>query len=1729
MLYRELVVFAAAWCVCVCRPSLTPGPASAPSAHFVPPTPSSSSSPAHRSRPSPPRQAQSKHRAGTSGSTLADIKGTTSFSTSWRPSANPSPHNPATHSLPTHRGAHQNIHSHSQTIQDVLKEIPASQRSPNSATQEVHQTVPTPQRRPTYSQINRNAFFFKPNSGKAASFTPTNEKRGVGEVVAIVRDMRSTPGPGEHHMEIVTGNGIRVMQQVVPGVSSGSVTRGAYQFTHPDGTVHEVTYVADENGFRPSSPMLPVSPTNPHLIPNLTPTQHTHTNPISTHPRTHPKLTHARTQPKLTHTRTHSTPTHPRTHPKLTHARTQPELTHARTHSTPTHPRTHPKLTHAGTESSNPSIYTLSLPHALTHSTTPHARTNANTPHARTRSHTIHSRTNTNTPHARTRSHTTHARTNTPHAPTSSNTPRAFTHSVLPQTPEQGGSKTRKRMVQEEVREKEREEEEERRQRERTVEARRPMERMEERRRQRETVVEEVKARENSMEEIQRARESIGEWRSVRENIGEEGNPRWNGMNAREENEKKEKEEVVEVRARENVREEGRAREWIVEGLRKQEEEEEEGLWRARKAHIRDGGKKRNPEEAQEQERTKNLWEEEEFKRMRADVEKARRLMREEKEDVEEEMVLGREGRMRELEIKKVRMNEEEKTRKDREREERRKRLKEARKERSRTIRRNEEERRAKEREQREKRLIEQRKEEERRIKEREEREKRLREERERIIRTNRREEEVRRQSKRREEEEIISKERHSRTMYQENQDGKTVKGRKGNGIKVINQGRNVREQEREGRLTTDSHDEDDRTKTEMDENEEHETYSPHYLMADHNPSLSLHNTEGNTELRRGFPRHSAEKNPSSAEDHPHLSVRLPHESKERLQINEGNPKFSDGNPKFSEWVTKFGEDNIDINHGGFQINEGPQFSEESSQSNEDSFQFNSEVNSKVNRMFSEGNFQVRDGSLTDEESRPQFSAGGIHSSEKSPQFIEKHSQSSQESPHQNDKENFRYIVDSPLYKENNYSMYDDEDELSPRLEEMSPFSEVPEGNIEVSRSEGLPSMMKILNSDEPQVFEVSSKEGSSRVQAFRSEVPRVIEVSRLEEPRELVSWIEIPTGVKVLKSEEPEVVEMSRSEGPRVEVSTSDEPGVGMMARTVVTPGVELSRSEGPGFQYSRVEYFSQPPDILATPRQDQQETIFYPVISKEQPHKLNYQGNEDPIEVPSPIIQAKEAVSVHSDVPVYIPVHLRDENGSISIVREIKENIENILSKSFQDSQVPEAQFPEVDGLEYDGLYTADDSSEEGSHQDEGLGIDRDSHNNNSHDFQEGVGETVTEGDILEVQQEDEKELVSSQFQDKEQNNSREFLERELSDSKLIQVKEEHQSRQTQNKEEYNSRQNQEMEDHNARDDLNQEGRLEEVEEQDLDQVEGRESPDVDETVILKEGRNNDQILDEGHVQRREISEYNKDQIDSSSESIKDPKESVSSQVNQKPTDTYIPVPNNHKHTQRETRGNRRLLTSPRPRTQGRSSQQAVREGHKNISSDTSGRGPVTFHGEAQRIQRGPNPGETEEKSPSRDQITTTAIRQQDNTSVQRGSQVLTETQYGLKYTQDSTKHNNSTGGLRSKGENTSKEVHKRDVGSRGVHERGIRTKGHMRTQQETSARKWMGNREMMRERRPNASKASLRRVVSERVVGERAVVGERRSSSSSSSSSSSRIIPRQATSALMAALTLVGPLHH
>ncbi|XP_045621220.1 cuticle protein AMP1A [Procambarus clarkii] len=76
-------------------------------------------------------------------------------------------------------------------------------------------------------------------------------------------DEREDKGDGSFNYQFETSNGLAEERVGTIGAEGQSNFQGSYRFTLPDGTVAEVTYVADENGFRPESPLIPT----PHPLP----------------------------------------------------------------------------------------------------------------------------------------------------------------------------------------------------------------------------------------------------------------------------------------------------------------------------------------------------------------------------------------------------------------------------------------------------------------------------------------------------------------------------------------------------------------------------------------------------------------------------------------------------------------------------------------------------------------------------------------------------------------------------------------------------------------------------------------------------------------------------------------------------------------------------------------------------------------------------------------------------------------------------------------------------------------------------------------------------------------------------------------------------------------------------------------------------------------------------------------------------------------------------------------------------------------------------------------------------------------------------------------------------------------------------------------------------------------------------------------------------------------------
>merc|ERR1712042_246117 len=74
-------------------------------------------------------------------------------------------------------------------------------------------------------------------------------------------------GNFQHRFE--ADNGINVQGAGFTGSQGQTNMEGSYSFPLPDGSFAEVRYVADENGFRVESPLLPVAPPAPPHVAEL--------------------------------------------------------------------------------------------------------------------------------------------------------------------------------------------------------------------------------------------------------------------------------------------------------------------------------------------------------------------------------------------------------------------------------------------------------------------------------------------------------------------------------------------------------------------------------------------------------------------------------------------------------------------------------------------------------------------------------------------------------------------------------------------------------------------------------------------------------------------------------------------------------------------------------------------------------------------------------------------------------------------------------------------------------------------------------------------------------------------------------------------------------------------------------------------------------------------------------------------------------------------------------------------------------------------------------------------------------------------------------------------------------------------------------------------------------------------------------------------------------------------
>ncbi|XP_042887677.1 cuticle protein AM1159-like [Penaeus japonicus] len=87
--------------------------------------------------------------------------------------------------------------------------------------------------------------------------------------IEILLDERVQPEGGAYSFKYETENGIAQTEEGAPGLEGQTNVQGSFSYLLDDGSVVELRYKADENGFQAESPLLPVAPEFPHEIPQF--------------------------------------------------------------------------------------------------------------------------------------------------------------------------------------------------------------------------------------------------------------------------------------------------------------------------------------------------------------------------------------------------------------------------------------------------------------------------------------------------------------------------------------------------------------------------------------------------------------------------------------------------------------------------------------------------------------------------------------------------------------------------------------------------------------------------------------------------------------------------------------------------------------------------------------------------------------------------------------------------------------------------------------------------------------------------------------------------------------------------------------------------------------------------------------------------------------------------------------------------------------------------------------------------------------------------------------------------------------------------------------------------------------------------------------------------------------------------------------------------------------------
>ncbi|KAL7631911.1 UNVERIFIED_CONTAM: hypothetical protein RMT77_017790 [Armadillidium vulgare] len=98
------------------------------------------------------------------------------------------------------------------------------------------------------------------------AFAAPNSERDA----KVLRDDRVHSEGGAYSFDIETDNGIKISEGGQPeGEAQAIHSAGEISYPLDNGEIFVLKYVANENGYQPESPYLPVAPAFPHPIPQF--------------------------------------------------------------------------------------------------------------------------------------------------------------------------------------------------------------------------------------------------------------------------------------------------------------------------------------------------------------------------------------------------------------------------------------------------------------------------------------------------------------------------------------------------------------------------------------------------------------------------------------------------------------------------------------------------------------------------------------------------------------------------------------------------------------------------------------------------------------------------------------------------------------------------------------------------------------------------------------------------------------------------------------------------------------------------------------------------------------------------------------------------------------------------------------------------------------------------------------------------------------------------------------------------------------------------------------------------------------------------------------------------------------------------------------------------------------------------------------------------------------------